>query len=313
MEDNSYKYTVYMHKFPNDKVYVGMTRQKIKDRWCNGHGYKHQPIYEEILKYGWDNIDHIIIEEGLSRKEAQTKESELIEHYKSLGLSYNISKGGDCGSDLCCEFVYNGKKYNSKELAELGCLGVSSHDICYRINGHNWDIEKAINQPKSPRNLLHEYNGKLYTSTELYEMRINLDLTKDTIKSRLSLGWDAERAITQPDNVKIQPNNIGERKYYYQGNYYTSYELWEMRKCPDIKQHQITNRINQRGWSVLDAISKPPKRYQKYFYKGQYYTSTELEELSPVGNLSQIIVSRIKLGWDVEKAVDTPVSTKRAC
>lgn len=65
MENN---YCVYIHKFPNSYVYVGLTKQKPTYRWGkNGSGYKGQPIYNNILKFGWNNIKHIIYRDGLSK------------------------------------------------------------------------------------------------------------------------------------------------------------------------------------------------------------------------------------------------------
>ena len=71
-------YTVYMHICPNGWVYVGSTGKDPKRRWRNGHGYSRQPkFYEAIIKYGWDNIQHVIVNTYLTKKEAHTKEREL--------------------------------------------------------------------------------------------------------------------------------------------------------------------------------------------------------------------------------------------
>lgn len=65
MSDDNYK--VYMHKFPDDKVYVGLTKQTLAERWGNkGYGYHKQPLYNAIQKFGWDNIEHILIADGLT-------------------------------------------------------------------------------------------------------------------------------------------------------------------------------------------------------------------------------------------------------
>ena len=78
------KFYVYVHVCPNGKRYVGATtRIKPKYRWGkNGEGYKGQPFEEAIRKYGWDNIEHIIIETNLSQDEACRLEIDLIKQYK---------------------------------------------------------------------------------------------------------------------------------------------------------------------------------------------------------------------------------------
>jgi group I intron endonuclease len=98
---NENNYTVYMHKNKiNGKVYIGITKQKINSRWRKGKGYKDCKFRNAIDKYGWDNFEHIILFENLTKKEACNKEIELIKKYNSTNrkYGYNISTGGDSGS-----------------------------------------------------------------------------------------------------------------------------------------------------------------------------------------------------------------------
>lgn len=91
-------YTVYAHvNKVNDKMYIGLTKQKPERRWNNGYGYVHTPFfYNAIIKYGWDNFEHIILEENLLKKEAAVLESELINLYQTniKELGYNLTSGG---------------------------------------------------------------------------------------------------------------------------------------------------------------------------------------------------------------------------
>lgn len=88
-------YTVYVHVFPNGKKYVGITKKDPKTRWAGGEGYKTQPVYKAILKYGWDNIHHVVIATGLLKHEAENMEVELIKKYNSiLPNGYNSESGG---------------------------------------------------------------------------------------------------------------------------------------------------------------------------------------------------------------------------
>ena len=94
---NTYK--VYIHIFPNDKVYVGITSRSTKKRWGNnGIGYKDQAlIYRAIEKYGWDNIEHVILHDNLTEKDAKEKEMYYIKKYNSNNpnFGYNLTDGGD--------------------------------------------------------------------------------------------------------------------------------------------------------------------------------------------------------------------------
>lgn len=91
-------YCVYKHTCPNGKVYIGITNCDPLLRWRNsGAGYSRQIFFRAIQKYGWDNIQHEIICEGLSKEEAEAKEIELITLYQSnnRNFGYNISGGGE--------------------------------------------------------------------------------------------------------------------------------------------------------------------------------------------------------------------------
>ena len=99
-------YSVYKHTFPNGKVYIGITRQKPEQRWRNGNGYIRknkngeyvQPlIAKAILKYNWNDIQHEILYQNLSREEAEKLEIELINKYKSnnVEFGYNTANGGN--------------------------------------------------------------------------------------------------------------------------------------------------------------------------------------------------------------------------
>ena len=98
MKDNQESYTVYMHITPSNKKYIGITKQNPKDRWKNGKGYMHNKYFwNAIQKYGWNNIQHTILFNQLSKEEAKQIEIELIKKYNLTDRNngYNITKGGD--------------------------------------------------------------------------------------------------------------------------------------------------------------------------------------------------------------------------
>lgn len=92
-------YFVYIHiNKSNGKKYVGITSQRyLSGRWHNGEGYnKQKRFYSAIKHYGWDNFEHIVIRDGLTKEEAETLEQDLIALYRSndLRFGYNIENGG---------------------------------------------------------------------------------------------------------------------------------------------------------------------------------------------------------------------------
>lgn len=309
-------YSVYMHIFPNNKYYIGLTKQFPNDRWgVNGIGYKNQPVYSAIKYFGWNNIEHKILYSGLSGKEAHDKEIELIEKYDSIENGYNISIGGGMGGNPWCEFEYNEFIYTAEELAEMSDYDLTYHDITNRINSHGWTIERAISTPKGKRNIKFLYNDKKYTVKQLYSIRINKDLSYEQIKNRLlQFNWDVERAITQSNNVKIQPHGVGTCEFEYNGKKYNSWELCELSSIEGLQPQHITDRVNRRGWSVERAITTPLKQMNKlYEYNGRKYTSKELVKLSPIKNITHhTLTDRInRQGWSIEKAITTPINKKQ--
>lgn len=113
MESN---YKVYIHKFPNNKVYIGITCQKVYKRWKNR--YIGCPrMYNAIKKYGWENIEHKVLFDNLTKEEAEQKEIELIRDYKSnqKQYGYNIENGGSHRGKHNIETIEKIKKSNSSK------------------------------------------------------------------------------------------------------------------------------------------------------------------------------------------------------
>ena len=108
-------YTVYMHVFPNNKKYIGMTKVKPQYRWGSNGRYHHNVyMMNAIKKYKWENVKHIILYTNLTKEEAEQKEIELIAFYKSnqREYGYNIQNGGNvhCVSEETKRKISNSTK-----------------------------------------------------------------------------------------------------------------------------------------------------------------------------------------------------------
>lgn len=90
----SVSYILYKHTFPNGKVYYGITKQGAEKRWRSGKGYdENQVVRKAIDKYGWDNIKHEVIMDGLTCEEAQEEEIKAIAS-EGIENTYNCTLGG---------------------------------------------------------------------------------------------------------------------------------------------------------------------------------------------------------------------------
>lgn len=92
---------MYVHIFPNMKLYVGITSTKPEYRWANGKGYSSQSYMRyAIQKYGWENVEHVIVYQTRSRQSAFEMEKYLIFQFKTnqREFGYNLSSGGESGA-----------------------------------------------------------------------------------------------------------------------------------------------------------------------------------------------------------------------
>lgn len=161
------KYIVYKHlNKMNGKVYVGVTND-VDRRWrSSGIEYKppkneiqhHRSFWNAIQKYGWENFDHLIIEENLTMEEAFEKEKFYIELYDSTNKEkgYNIAKGGNGG------IVYKvhpkgmlGKK-QSKDFCLTHSEWAKNHNNNCMTNG---DVVWGVTH-EHPKGMLGKHHSK---------------------------------------------------------------------------------------------------------------------------------------------------------
>lgn len=93
------KWCVYIHTNKiNNKVYIGQTCDKPTKRWKNGKGYiNNKHFWNAICKYGWENFNHIIFAENLTKEAACKMEKLLIALYNATDKNkgYNNAPGGE--------------------------------------------------------------------------------------------------------------------------------------------------------------------------------------------------------------------------
>ena len=118
MKDN---YKVYCHIFPNGKIYIGITKQKLYQRFKGGKGYKGKTkMWYAIQKYGWENVKHNLLYDNLTKEQAEKMEIKLISLYHSNNsdYGYNTANGGNCVGTISEETkeklrkAHKGKSYH---------------------------------------------------------------------------------------------------------------------------------------------------------------------------------------------------------
>lgn len=99
-------YSVYLLKFPNNKVYVGQTKKLVENRltehkWdrTNSKNNLHRPIIFAMRKYK-ELVVCETLESNLTLDEANFLEKYYIKYYNSIDINfgYNLCIGGNAGN-----------------------------------------------------------------------------------------------------------------------------------------------------------------------------------------------------------------------
>ena len=92
-------YVVYQHVTPDEMYYFGQT-QNVERRWSkNGAGYRGTALYPYIEKYGWDNIQHIVLFRDQNKEDALWIENFLIETAQEDGFCINKNRSGNISKE----------------------------------------------------------------------------------------------------------------------------------------------------------------------------------------------------------------------
>ena len=87
-------YSVYQHVTPDGMYYFGAT-QNVERRWRNnGAEYKGTALQPYIEKFGWDNIQHIVLFRDQTRENALWIEDFLITTAREAGVCINKNRSG---------------------------------------------------------------------------------------------------------------------------------------------------------------------------------------------------------------------------
>lgn len=145
---------VYCHTFPDGKRYIGITGRKPEDRWLDGMGYSAQlKVFAAIVKFGWDNIKHEVLIEGLDEADARRIEAQEI--YRCGKDTYNevISRklditdvGGPNNPQIPTTAI--------KQLMEA--LGVSNAEMARRLGVSPQTVFERLDKPGIKTNTLSE-------------------------------------------------------------------------------------------------------------------------------------------------------------
>lgn len=186
----------YMHKNKiNNKAYIGCTSQARPEfRWKNGHAYKTCTYFNNaILKYGWDNFEHIIIEEGFfTEQDASNREDYWINYYdtKNPKNGYNINSGGyksvsPNASAKALEWMKEHPEFGLERVKEMHKWQKEHPIETYEMRKIN--AQKAANARKRP--VVCVETGIIYESASEASRQV-----KGTTQSKITMCCKGQRA-----------------------------------------------------------------------------------------------------------------------
>lgn len=158
MSTSNNLYSVYIHiNKINNKGYVGITKQQPKVRWGkNGYNYLvkkkdgtflHPKFANAILKYGWDNFNHIILEENINPENISEREIFYSEIYNTLEDGYNNMvgefKGRKISEETIKKFSKRSKGSNNPRSKKIIMLDPITKDFLKIFNCAN-DIAREL-------------------------------------------------------------------------------------------------------------------------------------------------------------------------
>ena len=207
-------FIVYVHITPDGMYYYGVTSQKVERRWKgNGRYYKTTSLQPYIEKYGWENIQHIVLFRDQTKEDALWIEDFLITTAREDGVCINQRRSG----------------YVSKE-----------EGYQQQISKHNYEQnrEKRLEQEKQYReqnkDKIRELKKQYYEQNKeqiLDKNKQYREQNKDKIKEQSKQYYEQNKdKIKQyyednKDKIKQYREQNREKRLEYQREYYQRKKL----------------------------------------------------------------------------------------
>lgn len=259
----SRSYKLYKHTSPSGKVYFGITKQDLNQRWKYGSGYKDNVYFwRAIQKYGWNSISHELIRDGLTREEAEALEIEYIGKYDSTNRDkgYNRAPGGHLLPTISDE--------TRKKMSE------NHADFRY---GKSSKAKRVFQYDKQSGALIAEYSS---TTEAASVTGIHRDCIAGVARGEHNSAggylWSYEAANALSPYKYIPDSAIRLYMYDWDGNYITSVDSFmEARRLYNAHLRSsffLNSEVKQSGgfqWTIKKFDTIPP--YSGY--KRKYNTN----------------------------------------
>lgn len=184
---------VYVIKTPNNMYYPGYSGGKDGNKQCwqrwRPDDYKATSLSPYIEEYDWDNLEKIVVVDGLTEDEAVKWEGVLIKLYRSIGCCINKN-----GSHWEC-------KNNPKE---------------YKRKWHKEHIDRVSEQH---RQYYQEHCEEVKQKSRLYRQEHRVEVKEKQTQYRSMIEWKIYRRVYDYNRIHtpIETPQEAKRKYLESG------------------------------------------------------------------------------------------------
>jgi group I intron endonuclease len=255
----------------NNKVYIGKTYNFKKRKREHIYDLKRSSSYfhRAILKYGEENFEWTILENNLSKEDANEKEKFYIKYYNSYvhaenSNGYNLSFGGDGGShghrkvillDLNNNFV---KEFDTIKDADDF---VGSRIKCC-LKGQNKRVKNYIALYKEEYDINKDYTYKKKNNSKSKGI-IQLDLKGNFINKFETINEASKNTKTNRTSII----SVANKKYHSANGYLWVYEKeYNKNNRYKIDKTRIINRIYKldKDFEIICIYDKQKEICDKY-------------------------------------------------
>lgn len=277
-EKDERRWKVYCHTNKiNGKKYFGITSTSLNARFQNGRGYSGCRYFNyAIQKYGWDNFEHELISDNLTKEEAMSLEEILVffNMTQDSRYGYNIKDGGD----------------TPVGISEEGRASLIAHNT-----GANSPRARAIVAFNSVGDKIAEFETikdaeKYLGVRRLYKKSLSKGCFrngiilkyKDDLLSNEHLPIDMFPSRILPKGIKLKRIN---GKYHYRG-----IVLFDAKTGERVKDFRSVTQAQFSFCSSITRIMSSSNRYYKG-YICRYYDEVGNDETI---NLSECVLPQHK-------------------
>lgn len=194
-------FTIYMHrcKLGKHKIYVGATTLNPTARFANGKGYgNNKEFTADIIKYGWDNFEHIILETNLTHSQAIERETYYIDKYNSTNpeFGYNIQKAGNCQSYDTRKkksITMKGRTVSDETKEKIRLANIGKHPT--------EETRQKMRDSSKNRDLTDELRAKFATMKGKHHTEETKNKIKEANKGRIYVNNGTEDKMIKPEQL----------------------------------------------------------------------------------------------------------------